>query len=249
MHTLRFGLSVGFLYDVGHTPIDGRIALRPAIRLLVVDDHRFTALGVKRYADNCPDIEVLAVAADAREARSFLEKSAEDVDMVVMDLSLAREDGLEVIRSLIASWPDLRIVVHSMHEEAIYAEPALRAGAEGYVMKSEDPAVLVRAIRKIHQGQIHLSPDLQMQISARFLQRDLYPERSVIPSLSERELVVLKMLGQGRTSREVADSLHLSFKTVQTYRERLKTKLGLRNASELVHYAIRFVQSEARGEG
>ena len=199
-------------------------------------------MGIRRYVERHHDLEVAATASNSSEALSFLTDASCAVDVVVLDLSLGNEDGLELVRTLNVTCPGVRVVVHSMHEERIYAERALRAGAQGYVMKREDPAILVEAIRKAHRGQVHLSPALQLEVSTRFLRTDVH--ESPETSLSDREVVVLRMLGEGQSSREIADSLHLSFKTVQTYRERLKAKLGLKSASELVHYAMRFARGE-----
>lgn len=212
------------------------------IRVLVVDDHSFTAMGIKRYVERHHDLEIAATASTSAEALAFLSNADCAVDVAVLDLSLGSEDGLELVRTLNATCPAVRVVVHSMHEERIYAERVLRAGAQGYVMKREDPSVLVEAIRKAHRGQVHLSPALQLEVSTRFLRTDV--DQPPETTLSDREVVVLRMLGEGHSSREIAESLHLSFKTVQTYRERLKAKLGLKSASELVHYAMRFARGQ-----
>lgn len=212
------------------------------IRVLVVDDHTFTSMGIKRFVERNHDIEVVATASDSSEALAYLKESTCGVDVAVLDLSLGGEDGLELVHTLHVTCPDVRVVVHSMHEERIYAERVLRAGARGYVMKREDPSVLVEAIRKAQRGEIHLSPALQLEVSTRFLRSESGDGPTSV--LSDREVVVLRMLGEGRSSREIAEALHLSFKTVQTYRERLKAKLGLRSAAELVHYAIGFARGD-----
>ena len=220
-----------------------------SVRILLVDDHVFTSLGVKGFLERHHDLDVVATASTASEALRQLH--ARTVDIAVIDLVIGDEDGLALVKQIHARMPEVGMIVLSMHDERIYAERVLRAGARGYVMKGEDPEMLVEAIRTVRRGDIHLSRRLRQEIAQRIPRR--IGETTALPTevLSDRELTVFRWLGEGLSSREIADSLHLSFKTVHTYRERIKAKLGLQSANELVHHAMVFAseRKERRNEG
>jgi DNA-binding NarL/FixJ family response regulator len=213
------------------------------LRILLVDDHAFFHVGVSSFLEHVDGFEVVGAARDPRETFDILER--EPVDFALVDISLGRADGLELVKQILPRWPQVRVIMLSMHAERNYAERALRAGARGYVMKSEPPEVLVDAIHRIERGGVYLSERLQSEIAHRFFQHDAAEAGSPVERLTDRELSVFRMLGEGRTSREIAESLHVGFKTVQTYRERIKTKLGIGSANELVQQAVLHVQAEA----
>jgi len=204
-------------------------------RVLLVDDHALTSLGARDFLDRQPDIDVVATAASSQEAFQALDEH--DIDLAVVDLVLGSEDGLELMKQIASRHASVRMVVLTMHDERLYAERALRAGARGYVMKGESPDVLTQAVRTVRRGDIHLSDEARAAMAD-----GTAPTKDPTEALSDRELTVYRWLGEGLSSREIAESLHLSTKTVHTYRERIKTKLGLHSASELVHHAIVFAR-------
>ena len=213
-------------------------------RILLVDDHAFTSLGAKGFLERQPDLEVVATATSSAETFAALEQT--EVDVAIVDLSLGSEDGLDLVKQLAARHPALRLLVLSMHDEVIYAGRSLRAGALGYGMKGDDSDVLLEAIRRVHRGEIHLSERARETA----LRECGGSDGPATPAelLSDRELTVFRSLGQGLSTREIAESLQLSPKTVQTYRERIKTKLGLHSGTELVHRAVHFARTPSGGE-
>jgi len=215
------------------------------LHILLIDDHAFFHVGVSAFLEQVDGLAVVGSARSPREAFDVLER--EPVDFALVDISLGRADGLELVKQIVPRWPRVRVIMLSMHGERNYAERALRAGARGYVMKSEPPEVLVEAIRRIEAGGVYLSDRLQSEIASRFFHPDPTGSGSPVEQLTDRELSVFRMLGEGRTSREISECLHVGFKTVQTYRERIKTKLGIGSANELVQQAVLHVQAEAAG--
>lgn len=213
-------------------------------RVLVVDDHAFMQEGVKAIIEREPDFEAVGVASNGGEALSYL--ASKDVDLLVLDIGLGGEDGLDLVRQVTTRWPDVGIVALSLHDEKLYAERALRAGARAYVMKSEDPPTLVEALRRVAKGGVYLSPAMQSVVAARLFYGGDEPEASSIAKLTDRELAVFRMLGEGRSSREIAAALNVGFKTVQTYRERIKVKLNLTTARELMRRAVLHVEESIR---
>lgn len=182
---------------------------------------------------------VCGEAGRANEAIDMVQKLKPD--LVVMDITIPGRDGLDLIKDLKARHPDLLVVVFSMHDEALYAERALRAGARGYVMKSEGPGDLVRAIREVLRGGLFVSEAGKEQILRRLVLGREEQAQHGVHLLSDRELQVFRLLGKGDTTRAIATQLHVGTSTVESYRANVKLKLGLSNASELVSCAARFV--------
>jgi DNA-binding NarL/FixJ family response regulator len=209
---------------------DGRV------RILIIDDHSLMRRGLRELIDRERDLEVCGEAESARTALDLLEQIEPDV--VIMDLTLTDLHGLDLIGQVKNRYPDVRIVVLSMHDEKLYAERCLRAGASGYVQKRDAPEKVIRAIRSVLAGQVYVSDDLAHQILRRIVDQQQSPESSPFARLSDRELQLLELIGQGMTTREIADHLHLSVKTVHTYRENLKAKLDLENVYQLVRFAV-----------
>ncbi|MEX0747971.1 MAG: response regulator transcription factor [Rhodothermales bacterium] len=209
------------------------------MKILIVDDHPVVREGLSELLSHEPDITVAAAARDAEEAIDVLRSTP--VDLVVLDLSLPGLSGTELIRQIRSEFGDLPVLVLSMHEEQFYAERALRAGAHGYIMKQEPTEKLVGAIRKIYDGDLFVSDD----VARRMLLRVVAGEEdgdSPVSSLSGRELEVFQLIGQGYGTRVIAEMLNLSIKTIESYRANLKQKLSLKNASELVQYAVKWKQ-------
>lgn len=210
-------------------------------RIVVVDDHPLMRKGLALSLNAEPDFEVVGQIEDAEQMLEQFEALAPD--LVVLDISLPGMNGLELLKHLLAIRPDLPVLVVSRHEEALYAERAVRAGARGYVSKLEAGDDIARAARRVLRGSIHLSEDLKDKLLfAAAAGRD--PMRSPLELLSDRELEVFEMTGRGMPTRDIAERLHLSVKTVESYRARIKTKLGLENATELMQRAVAWVGGE-----
>ena len=204
------------------------------IRILLADDHSIVRAGLRRIIEDSGDIEVVAEAADGREA---MEKVREILpDVAVIDISMPVLDGLEVVNQLHHYYPKLPILILTMHEEEQYVFRAISAGAKGYLTKRSAPEQMVNAIRKVHAGGRYLS-DVAAESLAHRLAGGTQ-ERLPLDTLSNREIQVLRHLALGQTTREIAEAYHLSIKTVDTYRYRLLKKLNLRNNADLSRFAM-----------
>ncbi|MEM8600568.1 MAG: response regulator transcription factor [Bacteroidota bacterium] len=212
-------------------------------RLLLVDDHPLLRKGLALTLNAEPDLEVVGQAASAEEALEAF--STLDPDVVLIDISLPGMSGLELLKHLLALKPDLLTLVVSRHDEALYAERAVRAGAKGYVMKVEAADEIVQAVRHVLRGGIYMSEDLKDRLLFGAAVGRKAPMQSPLEVLSDRELEVFEMTGRGLPTREIAERLHLSVKTVESYRARIKTKLSLDSGTELMQHAVRWVESES----
>ncbi|MDD2708452.1 MAG: response regulator transcription factor [Verrucomicrobiae bacterium] len=212
-------------------------------RVFIVDDHPLVCHGVKQILNQESDLVFCGGAEDA--AHALKEVKALKPDVVIVDLSLKSGNGLELIMDLTIHCPGTRILVVSMHDETLYAERALRAGAHGYLMKEEAGEKVLTAIRHVLKGETYLSEKMTREVLSRLTGHERQPAHSVMESLSNRELQVFQLLGRGYAPRQIADTMHLSVKTVETYREHIKAKLGLKDASQTVQFAIQWVHSQA----
>lgn len=210
-------------------------------RIFLVDDHAMFRDGLRQLIDREPDFIVSGDAADVEEAL----KGIGDLlpDLVITDISLSGTSGIDLIKTLKSRHPELPVLVVSMHEETLYAERALRAGAMGYVMKQEPAKAVKAAIRKVLGGDIHLSEKMASAMLGKLIHKRA-DEKPVSPieSLSNRELEVFRMLGEGKTSREIAEKLDLSIATINSFRNRIKEKLNFKNSTELILHAIHWVR-------
>jgi DNA-binding NarL/FixJ family response regulator len=207
----------------------------PKCRVFLVDDHPIVRQGLALFIDREPD---LMVCGEADGATSALQAIREAVpDFVVLDISLDGPDGLELLKTLRVRYPNLPVLVLSMHDEAVYAERALRAGANGYIMKQEATDRVLTAIRHILGGDVYLSDRLTKRMLQQFVNGSVSP-RDPLAKLSDRELEVYRLIGAGHSTRQIADELHVSTKTVESYQAHIKEKLALRNARELVQHAV-----------
>jgi DNA-binding NarL/FixJ family response regulator len=205
-------------------------------RVLVVDDHPIVRQGLALLINREPD---LVVCGEAEEAGSAAEAIATlNPDIVILDISLGGPDGLELLKQVRARDADLPVLVLSMHDEAIYAERALRAGANGYIMKQEATDLVLVAIRRILAGQVYVPDQVASRMLGQFVRGSVPGPRPPLAGLSDRELEVFRLIGEGSSTREIAEGLHLSVKTVESYQAHIKEKLALRNARELQHHAI-----------
>jgi len=210
------------------------------VRVFLVDDHPIVRRGFQLLISLEPD---LSVCGEADNGPAALEKMvALKPDVAVVDLALKSSGGLELIKQVRPHLPDMKILVFTMRAESLYAERALRAGANGYITKEEGAEKAIEAIRLLVQGKPYFSPQLAGFMMARLSgkTRDRVPSES----LSDRELEIMEMIGNGLGSREIADRLHISIKTIESHREHIKAKLGLKRASELVNYAFNWVRGE-----
>lgn len=207
-------------------------------RILVVDDHPIVRRGLREMVDDEPDLEVCGEAEDAAEA--LRQVAATDPDVVIVDLTLKAGHGLELIQQIHARHARVKMLVSSMHDESLFAERALRAGALGYINKQESPEKIIDAVRQVLRGEIYLSPRMANRLLHRIA--DGGPlEKSPIESLSDRELEVFEMIGQGLSTKQIAAKLTLSHKTIETHREKIKTKLNLTNSTQLNRHATQWV--------
>ncbi len=208
----------------------------PPVRVLIVDDHPLVRRGLAEMLRSEPHLEISGEAGDAAGTWRELERCTPD--LIILDLSLPGSDGLDLIKCVRARYPAVRILVVSMHDERTYAERALRAGAQGFVHKHEPPATVIHAVREALAGRMYVSRDVEERLLEDLARDRPGPAGSSLDTLSDRELEVLSLLGEGKTTAQIAEALHLSPKTVQSHREHLKLKLHLRNAPELVRYAV-----------
>ena len=208
-------------------------------RVLVVDDHPIVRQGVVQLLNCEPDFRVCAEAADARRALAAIAEIKPDLGII--DICLQGTNGIELIKNIVAQWPDFPILALSMHDELLYAERALRAGAKGYVMKQEAPEKLTEALRRILNGQIYVSENLSDWMMRKAIDGKALQDPSPVGGLSDRELEVLQLIGQGCGTRQIANDLGLSVKTIESHRAHIKEKLNLKTAPEMVRFAVQWV--------
>ena len=211
-------------------------------RIYIVDDHPLVRHGLCQIVANEADMEICGEAEDSPAAIRGVGEA--NPDAIIVDISLKGANGIELIKNLKAIHEDIPILVFSMHDETIYAQRALRAGAKAYVMKKESPSKVVDAIRKIIQGEIYVSPSVADQVLHQIVNGPGNVSTSPVDRLTDRELEVVQLIGRGLSSREVADSLHLSVKTIESHRAHVKEKLSLRNATELVQFSVQWVDQQ-----
>ena len=208
-------------------------------RVLLVDDHPVIRQGLAALIREEPDLDVCGEASNAREALELI--AAQNPEIALVDISLNGPDGIELIKDIKIRYPEVRVLVLSMHDEAVYAERALRAGARGYLMKSEPLEKVIEAIRRVLMGEIHVSERFASRLLHQVVGQGHVAEMSAMDRLSDRELQVFRSIGQGMGIREIAGELYLSVKTIEAHREHIKRKLGLASSAELRRYAIRYM--------
>jgi DNA-binding NarL/FixJ family response regulator len=212
---------------------------------MLVDDHPLVREWLSNLIHQQSDLIVCGEAETAPTALHAIAVTKPDV--AIVDISLKDSSGIELIKSIKASHPRVAVIVLSMHDERLYAERALRAGARGYIMKRETTKKVIAAIRRVLEGRLYVSEKLASIFAEKFVDGHAPPARSPIEQLSDRELEVFQMLGEGQETRQIAESLHVSMKTIQVYCARIKEKLKLANATELLREAIRWNESRLSG--
>jgi DNA-binding NarL/FixJ family response regulator len=217
-------------------------ALAPKSRVFIVDDHAMFREGLRQLIDHEPDLVVCGDAANSAEALSGLRESKPD--LVIVDISLAGTSGIDLIKAIKAEHDELPVLVVSMHDESLYAERALRAGAMGYVMKQEPARTVKAAIRKVLGGDMHLSEKMASSVIARFMHGTEDRPPSPLEMLSDRELEVFRMLGQGKGPRQIAQEMSVAVATINSFRNRIKEKLNLKTSTAVMLHAMQWVQGE-----
>ena len=206
-------------------------------RVLLIDDHAVVRQGLAELINDQPDLVTCGEADSPPDAMKVIAETRPDV--AIVDISLKLGDGIELCRQIHEQWPDIALLVLSMHDETLYAERALRAGAMGYVMKQEPQETVMTAIRRILKGETHLSEQMAAKLLRSFSgKRGGGTDVPPLERLSDRELQVFRLIGQGRSVKDIADELFLSPKTVETHKEHIKQKLNLESSNDLLRYAI-----------
>jgi DNA-binding NarL/FixJ family response regulator len=211
-------------------------------RILLVDDHPFMRAGLAQLIDRQPDVCICGEAGNPAEAMQAIAKLKPD--LVLSDLTMPGRSGLEFIKDLIAYEPKLNVLVVSMHDEVVYAERALRAGARGYIMKEAGGENLLTAIRQVLRGEVYVSPKLSARILESMSGAKPRGSSSPIAQLTDREFEVFQLIGEGKSTREIAAQLHLSSKTVDVHRGHIKEKLNLKDTTALIRHAVRWVETQ-----
>jgi len=212
-------------------------------RVFVVDDHPIVRQGLSQLINREPDLMVCGEAEDARTALDAIIPSKPDI--LIVDVSLEGPDGIDLLKTIRSRDAKLPVLMLSMHDESLYAERALRAGANGYIMKQEATDRVLIAIRQILAGEVYVSERMAQKMVHQFIGRSGVARRSAIEELTDRELEVFRLIGQGHGTRQIAEELHLSVKTVESYYAHIKEKLSLKNSREMVQHAVQWVTSQS----
>ena len=224
------------------TPVAPMKTLESKARVLIVDDHPIVRQGLVQLLNCEPDFMVCAEAGNARKAMAAIAEAKPDVGVV--DITLQGTNGIELIKNIVAQWPDFPLLVLSMHDESLYAERVLRAGAMGYITKQEATRNILLAIRRILAGNIYLNERIATHIIARLTAPAGSVALTPAEVLTDREFQVFELTGRGRNTRDIADELRVSSKTVETYRTRIRRKLNLQEGSSLLRCAIAWTHDE-----
>lgn len=211
---------------------------KKSIRILLVDDHPLVRESLKRIVEQQPDLCVCGETDNGGEALELV--ATTNPHLVILDLTLKDSHGLELIKNLSDSYPQVLTLVFSMHEETLHAERVIRAGARGYVAKEEPPTRVLQAIRKVLSGEIYWSEKAANWVASQIACRPRQTSNISVDLLTDRELQVFELMGAGQNTRQIAAMLHIDASTVETYRSRIKEKLNLKDSSELLQFAIRF---------
>jgi DNA-binding NarL/FixJ family response regulator len=209
--------------------------------ILIVDDHPLVRKGIRSLLEQESDLKVAGEASSRGEVLDMIRKQIPD--LILLDISLQGSDGIEVTKAIRSEFESVPILIVSMHDESLYAERALRAGANGYIMKQEVAESVIKAIRHVLSGKIYVSDTMRQKVLRDLTQPAANIRTSPIERLSDRELEVFRLIGEGRGTREISEALHLSIKTIETYRAHIKEKLSIKNAAELARRAVNWVEN------
>ncbi|MBI4467850.1 MAG: response regulator transcription factor [Acidobacteria bacterium] len=206
------------------------------IRILLADDHTLVRAGIRALLQNCPDMEVVAEAANGRDGLRLIEK--EHPDVALIDIAMPGLNGLDMVARSVREFPQVRIIMLSMHSSEEYVWQALRSGASGYLLKGAATEELELAIRSVHRGETYLSPAVSKHVVAEYIQRT-GGETGLPTELTSRQREILQLIAEGHTTKDIAQILHVSVKTVETHRAQLMERLDIHDIPGLVRYAIR----------
>ena len=223
-------------------PVHKETASQTRKKVLVIDDHPLLRQGLALLINQQQDMRVCGEAEEVHAAMQSIAQMRPDV--IILDISLKGPDGLELLKCIRGVYPDLPVLILSMHDEAIYAERALRARANGYIMKQEATEKVLVALRRILNGDVYLSESMSKKMLQQYIDGAPSLLESRIAALSDRELEVFRRIGEGRATREIAEELRLSVKTVETYQAHIKDKLSLRSGRELIQHAVQWKMNE-----
>jgi DNA-binding NarL/FixJ family response regulator len=213
-------------------------------QVLIVDDHPVVCDGLIALINHEQDLKVCARAEDASEALNASARLKPDI--AIVDISLKNSDGIELTKTIKAKYPELRVIILSMHDESVYAERALLAGAHAYLMKDAVSENIIKAIRTVLRGEIFVSDAVARKFLHIIAQDKTGTNKTAIDTLSDREFETFRLIGQGYKASQIAAQLHLSVKTIETYRSRIKEKLGLSNAAKLLQYSISWARNKSQ---
>jgi DNA-binding NarL/FixJ family response regulator len=230
--------------DIPETPKESapEEPISAARRIFIVDDHAMFRDGLRRLIDLEPDLTVCGDAPDAAEALRAMRQAAPD--LVIVDISLDTTSGIDLIKAIKRDYEDMPVLVVSMHSESLYGDRALRAGAMGYVMKSEPATTVVAAIRTVLSGNVHISENMATLVVSKFVKGEPDQIPSPLETLSDRELEVFRMLGQGKGTREIAQEMKVAVPTISSFKNRIKEKLKFKNSTEMILYALQWFRQE-----
>lgn len=217
--------------------------MKTKAKIMLIDDHAMLRHGMAMLINMEPDMEVIAEAGDGNEAIAYLKKNPPP-DLISLDVTLKTVSGFEVIKSIHALIPTAPVLFISMHDESVYAERALRAGARGYVMKQEAGDVMLSALRDVLKGNVYLSKQMNEKMLQRFVSGGSATPEDLINTLTPSEFEILHLIGQGRSSQEISDLLCRSIKTIETHRFNIRTKLNLKDGADLIRYATRWISEK-----
>lgn len=215
-------------------------------RVLIVDDHPMMRKGLANTVESEPGYEVVLQLERAEQVLEVLEDH--ELDLLMVDISLPGMNGIELVKNVIFRKPEQKIIVISRHEENLYAERSLRAGAKGYVMKFESAEVILKAVRKVINGGVYISDSVSERMLENSICGNKNPSKTPIETLSDRELEVFELMGKGKSTSEIAEQLHLTKKTIETYRSRTKEKMGFKTSTEMLINAVKWLSIESAGE-
>jgi DNA-binding NarL/FixJ family response regulator len=216
-------------------------------RVFIVDDHAMFRDGLRRLIDLENDLAVCGDAPDAVSGLNGIRASAPD--LVIVDISLDTTSGIDLIKAIKREYEDLPVLVVSMHSETLYGDRALRAGAMGYVMKSEPATTVVSAIRTVLSGNVHISESMATLVVSKFVKGEPDQIPSPLEALSDREMEVFRMLGQGKGTREIAQEMNVAIPTISSFKNRIKEKLKLKNSTEMILYALQWFRKDPTDGG
>ncbi len=211
-------------------------------RVIIVDDHPIFRMGMAELLNQEEDFVVCGLAEDIASARKVIQESLPD--LAIVDITLAGDNGLDLVKELTIQKNPIRILVLSMHDEQVWAERAIRAGARGFIMKKEASENVISALRNIRSGKIHVGAKIMEKLLDRLQLKADTPASRTVDLLTDRELEVFRLLGAGLSTREIADQMKLGIKTIGTYRDRVKQKLGIKTAAELIRRAVLWTEQE-----